>query len=103
MILLSIQGLFRTVLIIIGVIVIMRFVGKLMMAKRSVQEHQKNMKDLKNQEEMISETKKNFGKTYMGIVRSTFIINPQGELIKEWRNLRVKGHAQEVFDFIQAL
>jgi peroxiredoxin Q/BCP len=51
----------------------------------------------------VIQEKKNFGKTYMGIVRSTFIINPQGELIKEWRNLRVKGHAQEVFDFIQAL
>lgn len=51
----------------------------------------------------VIQEKKNFGKTYMGIVRSTFIINPQGELIKEWRNLRVKGHAQEVFDFIDAL
>jgi peroxiredoxin Q/BCP len=50
----------------------------------------------------VIQEKKNFGKTYMGIVRSTFIINPQGELIKEWRNLRVKGHAQEVFEFIQS-
>ncbi len=47
--------------------------------------------------------KKNFGKTYMGIVRSTFVISPEGKLIKEWRNLRVKGHAQEVFKFIQQL
>jgi peroxiredoxin Q/BCP len=51
----------------------------------------------------VIQEKKNFGKTYMGIVRSTFIINPQGELIKEWRNLRVKGHAQEVYDYIQTL
>jgi peroxiredoxin Q/BCP len=51
----------------------------------------------------VFQEKKNFGKTYMGIVRSTFIISPQGELIKEWRNLRVKGHAQEVFDLIQSL
>jgi len=51
----------------------------------------------------VFKEKKNFGKTYMGIVRSTFVINPQGVLIKEWRNLRVKGHAQEVFEFIQAL
>jgi peroxiredoxin Q/BCP len=51
----------------------------------------------------VIQEKKNFGKCYMGIVRSTFIINPQGELIKEWRNLRVKGHAQEVYDYIQAL
>lgn len=51
----------------------------------------------------VYQEKKNFGKTYMGIVRSTFIISPEGELIKEWRNLRVKGHAQEVYDFILAL
>lgn len=44
--------------------------------------------------------KKNFGKTYMGIVRSTFVISPEGKLIKEWRNLRVKGHAQKVLEYI---
>lgn len=50
----------------------------------------------------VIKEKKNFGKTYMGIVRSTFIINPKGELIKEWRNLRVKGHADEVYAFIKS-
>jgi peroxiredoxin Q/BCP len=50
----------------------------------------------------VIKEKNNFGKKYMGIVRSTFIINPKGELIKEWRKVRVKGHAQEVFEFIQA-
>jgi peroxiredoxin Q/BCP len=49
----------------------------------------------------VIQEKKNFGKTYMGIVRSTFVINPKGELINEWRNLRVKGHAQEVYEFIK--
>ncbi len=51
----------------------------------------------------VYQEKKNFGKTYMGIVRSTFVIDPQGILIKEWRNLRVKGHAQEVHEFIKGL
>ena len=51
----------------------------------------------------VIQEKKNFGKTYMGIVRSTFVIDPQGVLIKEWRNLRVKGHAQAVYDFIEGL
>lgn len=51
----------------------------------------------------VIQEKKNFGKTYMGIVRSTFVINPQGKLIKEWRNLRVKEHAQEVHDYIESL
>jgi peroxiredoxin Q/BCP len=50
----------------------------------------------------VIQEKKNFGKTYMGIVRSTFVICPEGELIKEWRNLRVKGHAQEVYEFIKS-
>ena len=49
----------------------------------------------------VYQEKKNFGKTYMGIVRSTFVISPEGKLIKEWRNLRVKDHAQEVYEFIQ--
>jgi peroxiredoxin Q/BCP len=51
----------------------------------------------------VIKEKKNFGKTYMGIVRSTFVIDPNGILIKEWRNLRVKDHAQQVHDFIQSL
>ncbi len=51
----------------------------------------------------VIQEKKNYGRTYMGIVRSTFIIDPKGVLIKEWRNLRVKGHAQEVFKFIESV
>ncbi|BCN93632.1 peroxiredoxin [Thiomicrorhabdus immobilis] len=51
----------------------------------------------------VYQMKKNFGKEYMGIVRSTFIFNESGELIKEWRNVKVKGHAQEVLDTINSL
>jgi peroxiredoxin Q/BCP len=51
----------------------------------------------------VIQEKKNYGRTYMGIVRSTFIIDTDGKLIKEWRNLRVKGHAQEVYEFIESL
>ncbi len=51
----------------------------------------------------VIQEKKNYGRTYMGIVRSTFIIDPKGILIKEWRNLRVKGHAQAVYEFIESL
>ncbi|KEK21698.1 thioredoxin-dependent thiol peroxidase [Bacillus gaemokensis] len=40
--------------------------------------------------------KKNFGKEYMGIERSTFLINKEGELIKEWRKVKVKGHIEEI-------
>jgi peroxiredoxin Q/BCP len=45
--------------------------------------------------------KKNFGKEYMGIERSTFLINTEGELVKEWRKVKVKGHSEEVLAFIK--
>ncbi|MCC6710927.1 MAG: thioredoxin-dependent thiol peroxidase [Candidatus Pacebacteria bacterium] len=42
-----------------------------------------------------------FGKVYMGIVRSTFIIDPQGKIIKTWEKVNVNNHAQEVLNFFQ--
>ncbi len=48
----------------------------------------------------VIKEKKNYGKTYLGIVRSTFLFNAKGELVQEWRNLRVKGHAQKVLDCV---
>ena len=33
---------------------------------------------------------------YMGIIRSTFLINENGEIIKEWRKVKVKGHVDDV-------
>lgn len=51
----------------------------------------------------VYQLKKNFGKEYMGIVRSTFIIDPSGKLVKEWSPVKVKGHAQEVLDSIKML
>lgn len=47
--------------------------------------------------------KKNFGKEYMGIERSTFVINASGEIVKEWRKVRVKGHVEEVLQFVREL
>lgn len=40
--------------------------------------------------------KKNYGKEYMGIVRSTFIIDPKGVIRAGWSNVRVKGHVEAV-------
>ncbi len=40
--------------------------------------------------------KKLYGKAYVGIVRSTFLIGPDGRLLHEWRGLKVPGHAQQV-------
>ncbi|WP_110114320.1 thioredoxin-dependent thiol peroxidase [Bacillus sp. CGMCC 1.16541] len=45
--------------------------------------------------------KKNFGKEYMGIERSTFIIDKEGKVAKEWRKVRVKGHVEEALQFIR--
>lgn len=39
-----------------------------------------------------------YGKTYMGIERSTFIINGQGFIVKEWRKVKVNGHVKEVLE-----
>lgn len=41
-----------------------------------------------------------YGRKYMGIERSTFVINEGGEIIKEWRKVKVKGHVDEVIDFL---
>jgi len=40
--------------------------------------------------------KKNYGREYEGVIRSTFIINPEGEIIKEFKNIRAKGHVERV-------
>lgn len=37
-----------------------------------------------------------YGRTYMGIERSTFLIDGDGRVIRTWRNVKVKGHAAEV-------
>ncbi|MBU9719831.1 MULTISPECIES: thioredoxin-dependent thiol peroxidase [Bacillaceae] len=45
--------------------------------------------------------KKNFGKEYMGIERSTFVIDPDGKLLKEWRKVKVKGHVEEALEYLR--
>lgn len=45
--------------------------------------------------------KKNFGKEYMGIERSTFVIDKNGVLVKGWRKVKVKGHVEEALQFIK--
>jgi len=40
--------------------------------------------------------KKNYGKTYMGIIRSTFIINPEGKIAAAMYNVRAKGHVERL-------
>lgn len=40
--------------------------------------------------------KKNYGKTYMGIQRATFLIDKSGKIAEVWPNVKVKGHVDEV-------
>jgi peroxiredoxin Q/BCP len=45
--------------------------------------------------------KKFMGKMYMGIMRSTFVIDPQGKIINVWEKVTPKNHAAEVLAFLQ--
>jgi peroxiredoxin Q/BCP len=54
-----------------------------------------------NQFDVVHE-KNMYGRTYMGIVRSTFLIDSNGVLIQEWRKVRVPGHAEAVLEAIKA-
>ena len=47
--------------------------------------------------------KKNYGRTYMGTERSTFLIDEQGVVQRVWRKVRVKGHVDAVLEAAQAL
>ena len=51
----------------------------------------------------VIKEKSMYGKTYMGIERSTFIFDTTGKLIHEVRKVKVKGHVDEMLEFVQAL
>jgi peroxiredoxin Q/BCP len=44
-----------------------------------------------------------YGRKVRGIVRSTFVIDDRGRLAREWRGVKVPGHAEEVLNFVKAL
>lgn len=48
----------------------------------------------------VIKLKKLYGKEYMGIDRSSFIISPEGTLLQEWRAVKVPGHAQLVLEYL---
>ncbi|MER8591412.1 peroxiredoxin [Mesorhizobium sp. M1182] len=47
--------------------------------------------------------KKLYGRTYMGVERATFLIGRDGRIARIWRNVRVRGHAEEVLEAARAL
>jgi len=66
----------------------------------------KLLSDVEKEVHKLYETwklKKMFGKEYYGTVRSTFIIDEDGILVKEYRNVKVKGHVEKVLDYVGTL
>ena len=85
-------------------------------SKDSIESHEKFIKKqnlaislLSDQDGTVCEDfgvwkeKSMYGKTYMGIERSTFIINGKGLVIKEWRKVKVAGHVNEVLQEIEKI
>ncbi|MDX8396095.1 MAG: thioredoxin-dependent thiol peroxidase [Mariprofundaceae bacterium] len=51
----------------------------------------------------VMQLKKNYGKEYMGVERSTFIINPEGDVAYAWRKVRVNEHVATVLEALKEL
>jgi peroxiredoxin Q/BCP len=51
----------------------------------------------------VMKQKNMYGKKVRGIERSTFVIDGMGVLVREWRGVKVPGHAEEVLNFVKAL
>ena len=50
----------------------------------------------------VIKPKKLYGREYVGIERSTFLIDPKGVIVPSWRPVKVPGHAQAVYDALKA-
>ncbi|MBP0050189.1 peroxiredoxin [Marinobacterium sp. AK62] len=51
----------------------------------------------------VIKLKKMYGREYMGVERSTFLIDKEGILRREWRKVKVKGHVDEVLEAVKSL
>ncbi len=51
----------------------------------------------------VMKMKSMYGKQYIGVDRSTFLINDKGMVVKEWRSVKVKGHVDEVLSAVEEL
>ena len=85
-------------------------------SKDSVESHHKFVKKQNLRISLLSDAESNvcedfgvwkeksmYGKTYMGIERSTFIIDKSGMIVKEWRKVKVAGHVDEVLEVVRNL
>ena len=82
-------------------------------SKDTIESHLKFKKKYKVKFELLSDEdkiaikdfkvwgkKKFMGKEFMGLIRSTFLLK-KNVILKEWRNVRVKGHAEEIYNFLK--
>ncbi|MDC0484931.1 peroxiredoxin [Gammaproteobacteria bacterium] len=51
----------------------------------------------------VMKLKSMYGREYIGVDRSTFLVNSAGKIIKEWRGVKVKGHALQVLNAVKEL
>jgi peroxiredoxin Q/BCP len=52
---------------------------------------------------MLWKKKSMYGKSFMGLARTTFLIGPDGVVIRRWDNVKVDGHAEAVLEAVAAL
>ena len=84
-------------------------------SKDTIESHLKFKKKYKVKFELLSDEnkiaikdfkvwgkKKFLGKEFMGLIRSTFLLK-KNIILKEWRNVRVKGHTEEVYNFLKSI
>lgn len=85
-------------------------------SRDSIKSHENFKEKMKFPFELLSDTeevvcklfdvikmKDMYGKQVRGIERSTFVVDAQGNLRKEWRGVKVPGHVEEVLDFVKKL
>ena len=83
-------------------------------SKDSIESHKKFISKFKIQFQLLSDEKivalkkyrawgekSMYGKKFMGIKRTTVLINPKGKIIKIWNNVKVKNHAKEVLSCLK--
>ena len=51
----------------------------------------------------VMKLKSMYGKEYVGVDRSTFLISSDGKVAREWRSVKVKGHVAEVLEAVKLL
>ena len=51
----------------------------------------------------VWQMKKMYGREYMGVVRTTFLINPAGKIVETWEKVRVKNHAENVLEKLREI